>query len=97
MLGIKNPLRGDANNPLPDADDGQSKCVEVWFNELRLSDFDERGGSAALAEVAIKLADFGVLNVSGSMHTRGLGKSNRKLISVIKIICINIRCLRIWS
>jgi cell surface protein SprA len=58
------------------ADDGQSKCVEVWFNELRLSDFDERGGSAALAEVAIKLADFGKLNLSGSMHTRGF-RANR--------------------
>lgn len=79
MLGIKNPLRGDANNPLPQSDDGQSKCVEVWFNELRLSDFDERGGSAALAEVAIKLADFGKLNVSGSMHTRGFGQIEQKI------------------
>ena len=28
-------------------DDGAKKCAEVWFNELRLSNLDESGGSAA--------------------------------------------------
>jgi cell surface protein SprA len=78
MLGIKNPLKGDPTNPLPD-DDGQSKCVEVWFNELRVTDFDERGGTAALAEVAVKLADLGNISVSGSMHTRGFGQIDQKI------------------
>lgn len=79
MLGIKNPQKGDANNPLGANDDGLEKCVEVWVNELRLSEFDERGGTAALADVAIKLADLGRLNLSGTMHTRGFGQVDQKL------------------
>ena len=72
MLGINNPQRGSKNNPW-NGDDGQSKCVEVWFDELRLSQFDEHGGTAALGEAAIKLADLGKINLTGSMHTAGWG------------------------
>lgn len=79
MLGIKNPQKDDPNNPLPGADDGLEKCVEVWYNELRLSEFDERGGTAALGEIAIKLADLGRISVSGSMHTRGFGQIDQKI------------------
>ena len=32
-------------------DDGQPQCAEVWVNELRLTDFDQRGGWAAIAQV----------------------------------------------
>jgi cell surface protein SprA len=35
MVGIRNP--NNDGNPLPD--DGLAKCVEVWVNELRLTDF----------------------------------------------------------
>ena len=31
-------------------DDGLSKCGEIWLNELRLTDFDEQGGVAAIPE-----------------------------------------------
>jgi len=80
MLGIHNPHRGDiTNNPLPDGDDGQPKCVEVWFNELRVSEFEEFGGVAALATVSVKLADLGNLSLSGSMHTRGFGQVEQKI------------------
>ncbi|MFN8309875.1 MAG: cell surface protein SprA [Chitinophagales bacterium] len=78
MLGIKNPQVGDPTNPKPD-DDGLSKCVEVWFNELRVSDLDERGGTAAVGEVAIKLADLGRVSVTGGMHTRGFGQIEQKV------------------
>ncbi len=78
MLGIKNPLKGDVSNPRTD-DDGLAKCVEVWFNELRVSEFDERGGTAAVADVAIKLADLGKLNLSGGMHTRGFGQIEQRI------------------
>lgn len=77
MMGINNPARGDRYNQFPD--DGQSKCVEVWFDELRLSQFDESGGTAALGEVAIKLADLGKINLTGSMHTAGFGQIEQKL------------------
>lgn len=73
MLGVRNPSQNDALNPIAD-DDGLSKCAEVWFNELRLSGFDEKSGSAALASVAIKLADLGNINVATSMHGIGFGQ-----------------------
>ena len=78
MLGIKNPQKGDTayHNP---GDDGQSKCVEVWFDELRLSGLDQHGGTAALGEVAIKLADLGRINLTGSMHTHGFGQIEQKI------------------
>ena len=77
MLGINNPKRGDPYNQF--VDDGQSKCVEVWFDELRLSQFDESGGTAALGEVAIKLADLGKINLTGQMHTAGFGQIEQKI------------------
>lgn len=68
MLGVKNPLKnGNAN------DDGQDKDAIIWFNELRLTEFDERGGWAATARVNAKLADFADVNVSGSKSTIGFG------------------------
>lgn len=78
MLGIKNPLQGDPNNPNPN-DDGLSKCVEVWFNELRVADFDQKGGTAAVADLSIKLADFGKVNITGGMHTKYFGQVEQKL------------------
>ncbi len=80
MLGIHNPHKGDiATNPLPDGDDGQPKCVEVWFDELRVSGFEESGGVAALATVNVKLADLGNVSLSGSMHSKGFGQVEQKI------------------
>lgn len=73
MLGIRNPAQNDINNPLLD-DDGSAQCAEVWMNELRLSGFDERPGSAALASMSIKLADLGNINLSTSVHSIGFGQ-----------------------
>ena len=51
MIGIRNPKKdGEEANPWV-TDDGKAQCVEVWVNELRLTDFDQRGGWAALARV----------------------------------------------
>jgi cell surface protein SprA len=76
MLGIRNPKMTSGNSG---SDDGLSKCAEVWFNELRLTDFDENGGWAATARVSAKLADFGVVNVSGNMATPGFGSIEKKV------------------
>ncbi|OWY23068.1 cell surface protein SprA [Sphingobacteriales bacterium UPWRP_1] len=70
MLGVRNPKRTILNQ---DDDDGLPKCAEVWFNELRLSDFDETAGWAALARMDVKLADLGNITVTGSMHTPNFG------------------------
>ncbi len=66
MLGVKNPYRNNG-------DDGMDKSAIVWFNELRLTEFDERGGWAATARMNAKLADFADINVSGSKSTIGFG------------------------
>ncbi len=76
MLGVRNPKR---NNITINSDDGEPKCAELWFNELRLADFDESGGYAALARVDMKLADFGNINVSGNMHTAGFGNLEQRV------------------
>ncbi|WGQ12518.1 cell surface protein SprA [Pedobacter gandavensis] len=67
MLGVKNPYRANGN------DDGMEKNAIIWFNELRLTEFDERGGWAATARMNAKLADFADVNVSGSKSTIGFG------------------------
>ncbi|MBU0763969.1 MAG: cell surface protein SprA [Bacteroidetes bacterium] len=75
MIGLRNPKAG--NNP--DSDDGMPKSVEVWLNEMRLTDFDEKGGWAANARVAARLADFGSLNIAGSTSRRGFGSIEKKV------------------
>ena len=76
MLGLKNPLRNAAS---PAGDDGMEKNAQVWFNELRLTEFDERGGWAATARMNAKLADFADLNISGSKSTIGFGSLEKKV------------------
>lgn len=74
MLGIRNP-KNDGTRP----DDGLPKCAELWFNELRMSGFDEKGGYAAIARADIKLADLGSINLSGNMHTQGFGALDQRI------------------
>lgn len=75
MLGIYNPQK-TPDNP---ADDGQRKCAEVWFNELRLVGLDEKPGYAASGKISLQMADLGNINLSGSMHTQGYGSIDQKL------------------
>ncbi|MBC7382952.1 MAG: cell surface protein SprA [Bacteroidia bacterium] len=76
MLGVRNPKRIPGSN----TDDGFSKCSEVWFNELRMTDFNTRGGDAANGRVVAKLADFGSVSVSGSYKGVGWGGIDKKLL-----------------
>nr|WP_319401309.1 cell surface protein SprA [uncultured Carboxylicivirga sp.] len=57
----------------------QTKSVEVWFNELRLTDFDESGGWAANARMSIKLADLGNVSVAGKTSTAGWGSIDQSV------------------
>ncbi|MDQ3047136.1 MAG: cell surface protein SprA [Bacteroidota bacterium] len=75
MIGVKNPGRVGPG----DDDDGQKKCGQIWVNELRLTDFDEKGGWAANARITAKLADFGNLTLSGNMYTPGFGSIENKV------------------
>lgn len=74
MLGVRNPL-SDGNS----ADDGLSKCVEVWFNELRMSEFVNQGGWAANGRMVAKLADLGSVTASVNYQSIGFGGLDKKL------------------
>ncbi len=76
MLGVRNP--GDIAS-FDRVNDGFPKSAEVWFNELRLSDFNNRGGWAANGRVQAQLADFGVVNIAGSTSTPGFGSIEEKV------------------
>ncbi|SEW46418.1 protein involved in gliding motility SprA [Chitinophaga sp. YR573] len=80
---IGNPNLGDVEgmmmavyNP---ANDGLAKCAEVWFDELRLTGLDEKGGYAATGRLNAQLADLGTLAISSNMHTAGYGAVNQSL------------------
>jgi cell surface protein SprA len=71
MVGIRNPKEPSGS--------GAKICGEVWFNELRLSDFDEQGGWAATAKVTAKLADLGTFSIVGYHSTAGFGSLEQKV------------------
>jgi cell surface protein SprA len=76
MIGIRNP--GDASS-YGRINDGLPKSAEIWFNELRLAEFNNRGGWAANGRVQAQLADFGVVNLAGSKSTPGFGSIEEKV------------------
>ena len=76
LIGVRNPKRRSSNQS---TDDGQNISAEIWVNELRLTDFDEDGGWAALARATFKLADFGTVNLAGSRSTPGFGSIDKKV------------------
>lgn len=64
MMGIRNKKRVNDIGP---------RAVEVWVNELRLSEFDEQGGWAANARMTARLADLGSVTMAGRTRTAGFG------------------------
>lgn len=79
MVGIRNPKKDGAEaNPWTN-DSGADRCVEVWVNELRLTDFDQHGGWAALARVNTTLADLGTLSVAGNYSTPYWGSIDKRV------------------
>jgi len=65
MLGVKSNIDpAFAPNPI---------SGEVWFNELRLSDMDNKGGWAALLSADANIADFATVSASGKRSTVGFG------------------------
>ncbi|UGS22361.1 T9SS outer membrane translocon Sov/SprA [Flavobacterium cyclinae] len=60
MIGIKNKS-------------GSTKRGEVWFNELRMSDMDNKGGYAAVANLDTNLADFANVSATTRVGTIGFG------------------------
>ena len=50
-----------------------AKSGEVWVNELRLLEFNNKGGWAASGALNMQLSDFGSVNLTGRMMTEGFG------------------------
>lgn len=76
MVGVRNPKKEtltDGNNMLP-------KSAVVWINELRLSDYRNKGGWAAMAMARTNLADVGNLSLYGSYTTANFGNLEDPLV-----------------
>jgi cell surface protein SprA len=69
LIGVEN---AKDNNTFP-------VSAEVWINELRLSQLDERGAYAALGRVDIQLADLGSVSVSANTFTQGFGTIEQRV------------------
>lgn len=52
---------------------GDIKSGEVWVNELRLKEHNNKGGWAANANLNIQLSDFGSVNATGRYVSEGFG------------------------
>ena len=52
---------------------GGVKSGEVWVNELRLQDVNNRGGWAASGNLNMQLSDVGSVNLTGKIITEGFG------------------------
>ena len=60
MIGVRNKTDHEVN-------------AEIWVNELRLSQFNEQGGVAAMANAALSISDIAQFNVAGRLETAGYG------------------------
>jgi cell surface protein SprA len=69
MIGIRNK-KGRTLGP---------KSVETWVNELRLTQFEEKGGWAAIGRVSGNLADLGTYSFAGRITTTGFGSIDSKM------------------
>ncbi|HYH15769.1 MAG TPA: cell surface protein SprA, partial [Flavisolibacter sp.] len=78
---IGNPNLGEVRGMLLAVQNAKtsSASAEVWFNELRLSQLDEKGGWAALGRVDLRLADLGNLSVSGNVRSTGFGTLEQRV------------------
>ncbi len=66
LLGVKNKSTTE-------------KSAQLWFNELRVSEFDNEGGWAAVVSADANLADVMDVAVSGRMSTMGYGNVDQSV------------------
>ncbi|MDR0798294.1 MAG: cell surface protein SprA [Dysgonamonadaceae bacterium] len=67
MIGVRNNSRS-------------AKSTEVWFDELRLTDFNEDGGWAGNVNLFVGLSDLGSVNFSGRKETAGFGSLDQGIL-----------------
>jgi len=66
MIGVRN-----------DATD--NKTAELWFNELRVVDFDNKGGWAAVLNADANFADFADISLSARANSDGFGAIEQRV------------------
>ncbi len=78
---IGNPNLGEVRGMLLAVQNAKtsSTSAEVWFNELRLSRLDEKGGWAALGRVDLRLADLGNVSIAGNVRSSGFGTLEQRV------------------
>ena len=77
MIGVRNPKRQNLDNT---NDDGLTKSVVVWVNELRLTDLSSNGGWAGTGRLEATLADLGRFVATGSYSSGGFGALDSDII-----------------
>ncbi len=72
---IGNPSLGDVQSIMIGVRNqtGDVKSGEIWINELRMSDFNEESGYAAVANATVNLSDLGSVSLAGRIETTGFG------------------------
>ena len=66
MIGVRN----DANT---------NKSIELWFNELRVADFDNKGGWAAVLNADANFADFADVSIAARANSDGFGSLEQRV------------------
>ena len=68
MIGVRNTGRTD-------------HTAEIWVNEMRLSQFNEQGGMAAMANASLAVSDIAQVNVAGRLETAGYGSIEANVLN----------------
>ena len=68
MIGVRNNGRAE-------------HTAEIWVNEMRLSQFNEQGGVAAMANASLAVSDIAQLNVAGRLETAGYGSIEANVLN----------------
>ena len=68
MIGVRNTGRAD-------------HTAEIWVNEMRLSQFNEKGGVAAMANASLAVSDIAQVNVAGRLETAGYGSIEANVLN----------------
>lgn len=69
FVGIENPARPD----------GQNLGMEMWINELRMSNIDDKKGYAAIGRVDMQLSDLGTLSIAGAHTSTNFGTIEQRI------------------
>lgn len=78
-----NPTLEDVENIMIGIRNNSGRVVsgEVWVNELRMSEFNEEGGVAAMANASLAISDIAQVNVAGRLETAGYGSIESNVLT----------------